>query len=747
MIKKIPPSILGLGLILLGNKANAQLNYTVSYPAITYTALPTSAFHPPMTIAFPLSVATAQGYTAYDEGAANNLALPFPFTFNGAVYNTYHINSNGFIALGSLALDTLDGFWANNLTSGPFNGATNNSRASRPIIAPLWDDLDFQAAANISTATTGTTPNRILTIQWSNVLWDWKATASVINFQIKLYEVDNSILFHYRPINTGTVATGSGGASVGLADGDIGTGNFLSLSGLKSTANISSSFEHDTIKLKPAANFAVKFTPTPIPSVDAGISNITAPSVYVTCFDAPKPVQITLTNTGTTTIAPGAASINLKSFGANSNDVTATNTTSIPFKGTEIITLNLNLSNPTIVSDSIIGLLTLTGDTRLVNDTVRRFSSTGDTYSGGFPLNDGGNVNAIKWRRNIFGGNNGWTVRGTSYLNSALGDSLTANSGKDFYMFNPVASALVSNSILYTNCMVLPAGLPASSYQVKFNMSHDSSRPAVVTDTDSDSMFVIVSNDKGLTWNRIGGFSRIISGIDLPTYQADSVAIDTYAGQTIQIGFEGVGYYGNVFGLDDIEVSANYPLPITLSSFSGYKEATKNILNWQTANEVNNKGFELERSIDGKEFTKIAVINSKATNGNSTGANEYSYTDEKYFGATNYYRLRQLDKDGKSTLSKVVVIKSAQITKAQISRIFPNPVQEKLNVVLNTPTSEKVTIAITDLVGKTITQKFVETTLGDNNIQFNTVQLAKGTYVIKVYSNTNTEIATQKFVK
>jgi hypothetical protein len=295
--------------------------------------------------------------------------------------------------------------------------------------------------------------------------------------------------------------------------------------------------------------------------------------------------------------------------------------------------------------------------------------------------------------------------------------------------------------------MTLPAGLPTANYNLSFFMTQDSAQSNNTNFSGEDSLYVVVSTDKGVTFNRIAGFARQdLTATDF-NWVNRNVALDAFAGQTIQLGFEGVSQMGNLFGLDSITVTANYPLPITLSVFSGVREGNKNILNWQTANEANNKGFELERSIDGKQFTKIAVINSKATNGTSNGANDYSYTDEKYFGATNYYRLRQLDKDGKATLSNVVVLKSAQITKAQISRIFPNPVQEKLNVVLNTPTSERVTITITDLVGKTITQKFVETVQGDNNIQFNTVQLAKGTYLIKVYSNTNTEIATQKFVK
>jgi hypothetical protein len=743
MIKKILPSILlGLGFVLVSANLNAQLNYTVSFPAATYTALPANATHPTLSLAYPLTQAAAEGVPATDEGAANNLTLPFPFKFNGTSYTTYHINSNGFIALGSQALDTFDLYYINNLATGPYRNTAVNSQGSRPIIAPLWDDLDLQAGTNLSIATAGTTPNRIFTIQWSNAKWTWQGTAAAINFQVKLYEADNSILFHYKTA-TGALSTGAS-ASIGLADAAIGTGNFLSMSGVTNAATNSYTTETTTIATKPANNFAIKFIPTAIPAFDASISGLTAPSAFVSCFNTIKTVQVTLTNSGTTTIAPGAASVNLRSIGINANNVTVSNATAIPFKGTEVLTFNLNLNAPTTVSDSLIGLVTLTGDSRAINDTVRRYSSTAGAYTAGFPINDGGDLTAIKWRRNVYGGSNGWVIRNTSYINSALGDSLYANSGKDYYLFNTVASAALTSSFLYTNCMDIPAGLPSSSYSVSFYMSHDSSRADQVG-TDNDSLYIVASSDRGQTWTRLGGFSRILAGFDLPTYQKDSVDISAYAGQTIQLGLEGVGYYGNVFGVDDIVIAANYPLPIKLNSFIGTKEGNKNVLNWQTANEINNKGFELQRSINGKEFNTIAYINSKAENGSSAADLNYSYSDDKYFAATNYYRLKQLDKDGKSSFSNVVVLKSA-ITKIEISRMYPNPVQEKLNIVLTTPSASKVTVNITDLVGKTIASKSIETIQGDNIVLFNTDKFVAGTYLVKVLS-ANAEIASQKFIK
>jgi hypothetical protein len=211
----------------------------------------------------------------------------------------------------------------------------------------------------------------------------------------------------------------------------------------------------------------------------------------------------------------------------------------------------------------------------------------------------------------------------------------------------------------------------------------------------------------------------------------------------------GTNTWGALSSPFKIMVDANLAtvVPVTLTTFTGVKEGNRNTLNWSTANETNNKAFELQRSANGEKFSSIATINSKAENGNSSAVLSYSYNDEKPLVGTNYYRLRQLDKDGRESFSSIVVLKSAFITKAEITRVYPNPVAEQLNVVINTANSEKVNIRITDLVGKTIAEKMLQTNQGDNNIQFNTSALARGTYLIKIFSSNESEMGIQKFIK
>ncbi|MFY7964540.1 MAG: T9SS type A sorting domain-containing protein [Chitinophagaceae bacterium] len=734
MIKRILPSLFAIvGLIMVGSSAKAQLNYTVSFPTATYSAI--TGTSPTLSMAYPPDLAATEGVPETDEGAANGIAFPFPVKFNGTTYNTFNISTNGFISLGA-ELDTFNVFWGNNLNSGPYNGVANDARNTRPLIAPLWDDLDMQAATNIVYNTSGTAPNRVFTVQWSNAKWSWQATGASVSFQVKFYETTNVIRFHYRPINAGTVTSGS--ASVGLADGPIGAGNFLSLSALTTTATNSSTTETTTISAKPSANLVIDFTPVATPANDASLKLIAAP-LLPSCFSSALTYQYQIRNTGTSPIAPGAAVVNLNVTGANPATFSLSNSKTLAFNDYDTVTFN-NVYLNTAGANALTAIVALAGDTRATNDTAKRSTSTATALTT-FPLIDSGNLAAFNWINFFYGTNNGWRVASTSYINSALGDSLKSHTGSTFYYFNPVASAALSNSILYTQCLILPNS-PGANYFCTFWMSHDSSRPNS-SGFGSDSLFITVSTDNGATWNRLAGFDRIRSGFTIPAYAKDSVDLSAYAGQTIHLGLEGLGNYGNVFGIDDITINANVPLPISLTAFTGTREGSKNILTWLTSSETKNKGFELQRSVNGKDFTTITFVNSKSING--AGAS-YAYADEKPLSGTNYYRLRQIDNDGKSSLSNIVVLKSAQI-RADISRVYPNPVQDKLNIVLNVVGTEKVTINITDLVGKTIATKSIDAVNGDNNISFITSQLAKGTYLIKVNSSTNSELATQKFVK
>lgn len=105
----------------------------------------------------------------------------------------------------------------------------------------------------------------------------------------------------------------------------------------------------------------------------------------------------------------------------------------------------------------------------------------------------------------------------------------------------------------------------------------------------------------------------------------------------------------------NVTVTLTEPLPVTLTHFSGARAQGAKVVNltWATANEQNNAYFRVERSEDSKSFESLAQVSGA---GNSTKAQSYSFTDNRPLAGVAYYRLRQIDFDGKATYSPVVFV-------------------------------------------------------------------------------------------
>ncbi len=190
-------------------------------------------------------------------------------------------------------------------------------------------------------------------------------------------------------------------------------------------------------------------------------------------------------------------------------------------------------------------------------------------------------------------------------------------------------------------------------------------------------------------------------------------------------------------------------LPVSLINFSGYKSGSKNVLKWTTATEQNSRGFDVQRSGDGVSYSSIGYVNSRAVNGNSTTELNYSFDDSSpLVSKKNYYRLRQVDTDSRSKLSNVVVISGDKPKIAGIGGIFPNPASQLINVIVESPQREDVTMVVMDVSGKTIKQKLVNVEMGSNTVPVEIGNLASGSYLVKVISRLSEgESAVSKFVK
>ncbi|MBS1747973.1 MAG: T9SS type A sorting domain-containing protein [Bacteroidetes bacterium] len=182
----------------------------------------------------------------------------------------------------------------------------------------------------------------------------------------------------------------------------------------------------------------------------------------------------------------------------------------------------------------------------------------------------------------------------------------------------------------------------------------------------------------------------------------------------------------------NISYLKNTALPLLFTSFNASVKNKQVLLNWQTAQEINTGGFNVQRSLNGSDFQDIAGM--KAT-GNSSAINSYSYTDQDFvksgLPASVYYRIKETDKDGQEFYSDIKVVHGSG---SNIS-IYPNPVT---NVINFNGANVAGNISIYDVKGHLIKQ-YSNYQL---NQPLNIAGLSSGSYFIKIQTPDKTSTTT-----
>jgi hypothetical protein len=169
------------------------------------------------------------------------------------------------------------------------------------------------------------------------------------------------------------------------------------------------------------------------------------------------------------------------------------------------------------------------------------------------------------------------------------------------------------------------------------------------------------------------------------------------------------------------------PLSVSWLDFKAKAESKKVQLKWITASEKDNDYFVVERSRDGFEFFDLDRI--KAV-GNSNSQQVYNYTDLEPIQGISYYRIRQVDKDGTVSFSKVESVNMGN--KLFTVTASPNPTNASIKVNLNsTITNETSVISLKDLLGRTVIEREISVTEGDNTFDMDLSKLPQGNYVLE----------------
>ena len=179
-------------------------------------------------------------------------------------------------------------------------------------------------------------------------------------------------------------------------------------------------------------------------------------------------------------------------------------------------------------------------------------------------------------------------------------------------------------------------------------------------------------------------------------------------------------------------------LSVSLLDFKGEAMSNTNKLTWATTEEINNAGFEIQKSADGINYNALVFVPSKSASGNSVGNINYSFNDNSPFAGKNYYRLKQSDKGGQSTYSSVILLDNNAV-KAPGITIYPNPVMSGGNFTLSLNNIPKgiYHLNIVNLQGKTILQKVIEHNGNNTSMLIQTgLETAKGLYLVTLQNET-----------
>lgn len=188
------------------------------------------------------------------------------------------------------------------------------------------------------------------------------------------------------------------------------------------------------------------------------------------------------------------------------------------------------------------------------------------------------------------------------------------------------------------------------------------------------------------------------------------------------------------------------PLPVTLSSFTSSVKLNNVTLNWATTSEINNKGFDIERTEAGSNnYSKVGFVEGKGTTNNLSN---YTYNDTKLNAGKYSYRIKQVDFNGNFeyfSLNSSIEIGAPK--KFTLSQNYPNPFNPSTKIDYEIPADSKVNIAIYDISGKEVQQVVNENQkAGYYTAQFNASRLSSGTYFYKLTVNgaNGSEVLTKK---
>jgi photosystem II stability/assembly factor-like uncharacterized protein len=278
------------------------------------------------------------------------------------------------------------------------------------------------------------------------------------------------------------------------------------------------------------------------------------------------------------------------------------------------------------------------------------------------------------------------------------GHTYSDNTNSVYYLLVPIIVAASNATMKYDDIAIVEPGESGSVYG----------------DGDFYDYVVVEATKDGVNWMPLADgydarkdtawLSAYIgsdSG-DSSLFRTQSInLLDTFSGgDTILIRFRlyaDANTNGWGWAIDNLVIQEGY-IPVELASFTVSADENKILLKWETATEKNNLGFDVERSTDDKNFTRIGHVRGKGT---TTEKQLYSYLDQSTNGGKFYYRLKQIDFDGQFHYSSSIEVTTLP-TVYSLSQNYPNPFNPSTTIKFQIPKQERILLEIYNSLGERV---------------------------------------------
>ena len=196
--------------------------------------------------------------------------------------------------------------------------------------------------------------------------------------------------------------------------------------------------------------------------------------------------------------------------------------------------------------------------------------------------------------------------------------------------------------------------------------------------------------------------------------------------------------------IDDIGIIVYGIIPVELSSFTAIAQTDNILLNWITASETNNMGFEVERRATNSNsgWQKLGFVNGKGT---TTEKSSYSFTDKNPADGKTYYRLKQIDFDGSSKIYDAVEVEFETVKEYSLAQNYPNPFNPTTEINYNLAKSGNITLKVYNILGSevaTLVNGFMEA--GKHSVNFIADDFTSGVYFYTIKADNFT--STRKMI-